>query len=169
MVAYSYKRQFVSPIRVGLGILPVASTIVDAPGGYAIEPTVRPKRQTIRAIGKRRHARPGENLEHYCAMRTKGCFLIGRAICLDAVPITLFFGRPHTVVISGNERREISGAKPLNHFAQCDGFDCWASLVEFWRIEHGGPAEFAGVLITWQPPTKALNEMAPGDYANYFD
>lgn len=47
MVAYSYKRRFVTPIRVGLGLLP--------------------KRQTIRAHGLRRHARAGEELQHYCA------------------------------------------------------------------------------------------------------
>ena len=31
------------------------------------------KRQTIRAIGKRRHARPGESLQLYTGQRTKAC------------------------------------------------------------------------------------------------
>lgn len=65
MVAYSYKARFVEPIRLGL-----------EPGPWI--PGM--KRQTIRA-DRKRHARPGEEIQHYRGMRTRQCFLIGRAIC----------------------------------------------------------------------------------------
>lgn len=80
MVAYSFRQRFVAPIQVGLG------TIEHIPGTeYA------PKRQTIRA-NRKRHARPGEELQLYCGMRTKGCFLIGRARCTSVSGVRLQFG-----------------------------------------------------------------------------
>ena len=53
MVAYSLKPRFIPPILSGA------------------------KRQTIRAISRRRHAIPGETLQLYTGMRTKQCRLIG--------------------------------------------------------------------------------------------
>ena len=46
MVAYSFNKRFIQPIRVGLSSV---SLSFDCP----------PKLQTMRAIGRRRHARPG--------------------------------------------------------------------------------------------------------------
>jgi hypothetical protein len=61
MVAYSYKARFVAPIRVGLDLPTLAEHL--EMGGYHPGQIIRPKRQTIRAKGKRRHARPGETLQ----------------------------------------------------------------------------------------------------------
>ncbi|MBN9568748.1 MAG: hypothetical protein J0H79_14200 [Alphaproteobacteria bacterium] len=66
MVAYSFKRQFVQPIR-------------------ALN-----KRQTMRNERKR-HARPGEILQLYTGMRTKHCRLIGTATCTAVLPVRLDF------------------------------------------------------------------------------
>lgn len=74
MVAYSFKAQFVEPIRAGLGL--------------PTEPQIRPKRQTIRA-DRKRHARPGEELQLYRGMRTRQCFLIGRAACTEVTKIRI--------------------------------------------------------------------------------
>ena len=67
MVAYSFRPRFIEPILGGR------------------------KRQTIRAIGRRRHARPGDPLQLYAGMRTRNCRLIGRAICIDVVEVGLRF------------------------------------------------------------------------------
>jgi uncharacterized protein YqfB (UPF0267 family) len=66
MVAYSFKARFVEPILAGT------------------------KTQTIRA-DRKRHARPGEDLQLYTAMRTKQCKLIRVARCTQIVSVMLSF------------------------------------------------------------------------------
>lgn len=122
MVAYSFKRRFVDPILEGT------------------------KRQTIRA-DRRRHARPGEELQLYTAMRTKSCRLIAKARCLSVEPVLLFFIGPPLIVV-GTVR------DPQPHpddFAMADGFADWGEMHDFWRTEHFDPAEFEGVIIKWEP------------------
>lgn len=131
MVAYSFKAQFVEPIRAGLGL--------------ATYDHIRPKRQTVRA-DRKRHARPGEELQLYRGMRTKQCFLIGRAECLTTLPIRLDFKGERIFVGPGR----IDGPK-LDGFANADGFDDWAALRQFWRDNHDGVAIFDGVIIKWWP------------------
>lgn len=135
MVAYSFKPRFVEPIRVGLGERRMH--------------TVHPKRQTIRA-DRRRHARPGEELQLYRGLRTKGCYLIGRARCIDVVPIQIHFRKRRR---SDWVRAVIKLDRPsqLDHFARDDGFRDWQELREFWAQEHPGVDDFEGVLITWGP------------------
>ncbi len=73
MVAYSFQRRFVVPIRSGI------------------------KRQTIRA-DRKRHARAGEDLQLYTGMRTKKCELIAYAVCRDVLPVTLVLDRDAVLV-----------------------------------------------------------------------
>ena len=141
MVAYSYKRRFVDPIRCGLG-LPFDE----------IGALIRPKLHTIRS-DRKRHARPGEELQHYCGMRTKGCFLIGRARCtsVDEIRIYINAGR---VIIDPHTADVVSYVKPkdLDQFAVSDGFDDWSDMREFWRSEHDEVTDlFIGVIIKWKP------------------
>jgi hypothetical protein len=116
MVAYSFQGRFIDPIRAGT------------------------KRQTIRAIGKRRHAQPGDTLQLYFAMRTKHCELIARSVCTSVVSIDL-----------GLDTRSVSGVRidGLDQFAKNDGFEDWAALRRFWAIHHPGVTEFSGLLIRW--------------------
>lgn len=140
MVAYSFKRRFVAPIQVGLG------QIEHIPGTE-----YTPKRQTIRAIGKRRHARPGETLQLYSGMRTKQCFSIGVARCTSARGIKIFV-EGGQIRIDGES--DIINPASLDHFARGDGFKDWVDMQAFWRAEHGGIARlgpFVGVLIMWEP------------------
>lgn len=130
MVAYSFKRRFVEPIRVGLGVLPT---------GLAY-----PKRQTIRAARKR-HARPGEEVQLYCGMRTKGCFLIGRARCVSVDGVKLDF----TGLVAINRQAFILNTL-LDDFARSDGFADFAEMRRFWREEHG-LSVFEGVRVRWEP------------------
>jgi hypothetical protein len=157
MTAYSFKKRFVDPIRVGLGILPVEPKIVDdptAPAGYRIGPKIWPKRQTIRAIGKRRHARVGETVQLYHGMRTKQCFKIGDGRCTSALPVKLEFIFWGSAIVGGGKVAEnCFYDERLHLFAQADGFETWDEMKAFWRDEHPGVDKFEGVLIRWDPLT----------------
>lgn len=142
MVAYSFKRMFVPAIRIGLGL-----DVEDPEPGAR-----RAKLQTIRAMGRRRHARAGDELQLYCGMRTRQCELIGRSLCVGAPPIGIRFAKPHRPV----ERVEIDGseirfAADLDRFAEGDGFETWGDLRAFWRANHPGVLDFNGVLVRWEP------------------
>jgi hypothetical protein len=144
MVAYSFKRRFVEPIRAGLGLQNFNQFGVEIPD-------VRPKRQTIRA-DRRRHARPGEMLQFYCAMRTKSCFLIGRAHCVDVQPIYIEVEAPLVIVGEGKQRHRITTKSELNEFARADGFGSYEEFGLFWYEEHHDTMnDFYGVIIKWKP------------------
>jgi hypothetical protein len=139
MVAYSFKPRFIDPIRVGLG-----EAVPNSIG-------VRPKRQTIRA-DRKRHARVGEELQLYRGMRTKHCYLIGRARCIDVQPIEIHFrNRRHSDWLRWAKYDKLDRPNQLDQFAALDGFHDWQALREFWRVEHPGIEDFAGVLILWEP------------------
>lgn len=138
MVAYSFKKRFNPPILAGI------------------------KNQTIRAHRKR-HARPGEEVQLFTGMRTKHCRLLGRPRCESALAIRITFPRPRqpaVIVIeqltSGFDR--ITGAG-LDDFARSDGFDDFDDMFRFWMAEHPPSDAFEGVLIRWTPlvPADALD------------
>lgn len=107
------------------------------------------KRQTIRAIGKRRHAREGEELQLYSGMRTKHCFLIGRARCTSAGPIYFDF-RMGLLQIDREGHKHIRARGEFDDFARRDGFADWNDMRAFWEKEHDA-VNFHGVLIEWEP------------------
>lgn len=141
MVAYSFQRRFGPQIQAGLGLMPVTGLLV-------------PKRHTIRR-DRRRHARPGEEVQLYHGMRTKRCELIGRARCTSVGPIEIHFRRRSTGDWMHHdalpEKMDRSG--DLDQFAKSDGFQDWADLRAFWSEEHPGIEDFAGVIIFWEPLT----------------
>jgi hypothetical protein len=147
LVAYSFNKRFIEPIRVGLGIK--VQTLV-APA---------PKRQTIRAFGKRRHARPGETLQLYSGMRTKQCQSIGVARCTGVDGILLKWSEWRSfltfdlVETDPGRWRRVGATKPiedLDLFARGDGFTDFDDMARFWQDNHG-PATFEGALILWEP------------------
>lgn len=123
MVAYSFKQRFVEPILAGS------------------------KRQTVRA-DRKRHARPGEELQLYTGLRTKHCRLIARACCAEVWPITILFddedAEAEGIILPG-----FGFPGGLEGFAKADGFVSWAELKRFWRENHPGIDEFHGLLIVW--------------------
>lgn len=130
MVAYNFKSSFVDPIRSGA------------------------KRQTIRRNGKRRHARPGEQLQLYTGMRTKQCTkIIDDPICFFAVPISIHLEVSEAGELGGITRI-VCGTLPitteveLQVFAQKDGFASLDVMSRFWRQFHG-ESQFQGTLIGW--------------------
>lgn len=119
MVAYSFQAQFAPQILAGT------------------------KRQTIRAVGRRRHARPGEALQLYVGMRTKFCRRIAVAQCTRFLPVAMKFAPLALVFVAGRL------CPSLEDFAREDGFTSWAELRSFWREHHAGVESFEGVLIGW--------------------
>lgn len=139
MVAYSFQRRFVGPIKVGLGIHePILGLEAAAPP---------PKRQTIRAIGKRRHARPGEVLQLYQGMRTKQCQKIGEARCIDVSGVIIWID--HRAIAIERAKMMLS-RREMEQFARDDGFVDAEEMAQFWRCTHKGIERFDGVLIQWE-------------------
>jgi hypothetical protein len=126
MVAYSFQRQFIEPIRAGS------------------------KRQTIRA-DRKRHARHGETLQLYTGMRTKHCRLIGTAICRAVNPVTIDFDW-NTIAAGPVNLKKLH---ELEAFARSDGFASWSDMRKFWRDTHGEVARWSGILIEWRDFTAA--------------
>lgn len=127
MVAYSYQPQFIEPTWSGRKV------------------------HTIRATGLRRHARPGEALQHYTGMRTKACKLFARSTCLKTLPIDIFFGRrPSADWVMIDRSTVIDRPAQRDDFAQHDGFECWAAMRVFWSRHHGELRTFAGVIVYWK-------------------
>lgn len=125
MVAYSYQREFIDPTLSGR------------------------KTHTIRREGKRRHARPGEALQHYTAMRTKQCRLFARSTCLKVLPIRINFSAMYpgdTVTIDDGPRIWQGDLEP---FAQADGFNDWNAMRAFWDRHHPNVPLFFGLIIYW--------------------
>lgn len=143
MTAYSFKRRFVAPIQTGLGMQP------HIPGTDYV-----PKRQTIRAVGKRRHAQAGGLLQLYTGMRTKQCFKIGDARCRDVRPIIMEIGNDADISVyvdrGGGGYRPYS-EEMVEEFARRDGFGSVEDMWLFWRQEHAGINRFEGYLIEWEP------------------
>ncbi|MFY9350330.1 MAG: hypothetical protein WBL20_20495 [Sphingobium sp.] len=135
MVAYSFKAQFAGPI-------------------VALE-----KRQTVRG-NRARHARPGEPIQLYTAMRTKHCrkLLDCDPICRDVRPIQIVVDRGWPLLIKSIEIEGVSlGLFDMDAFAYQDGFraekdgeSALLAMGAFWLREHG-EGGFDGVVIRWEP------------------
>lgn len=125
MVAYSFQKQFAEPI--------LAET----------------KQQTIRAFGKRRHARVGDELQLYVGMRTKHCRLIMRAKCIADPTVRLDFVNDSVDIIT-SAGRTIASDCALDLFAKRDGFVSWDHLRAFWAKHHSGVTVFEGICIRWE-------------------
>lgn len=135
MVAYSFRPQFAEPI----------ATLA--------------KRQTVRALGKRRHARPGEPLQLYTGMRTRQCrkLLDVDPVCIDVRPIEIRIGGPAYIAAMSIDGAPLSRDE-IEAFACADGFgaqvpDGFAALRMnlFWQVHHPLLPVFEGVVIRWEP------------------
>jgi len=125
MVAYSFKSQFVVPIDLG------------------------EKQQTLRNKGKKRHALPGDTIQHYTGDRFHPR-KFGEATCQEAGEITLDFRRNRVVYTTARGGvRILEKADDLAAFAKLDGFPSWADLRAFWAVTHKGQDVWTGVRIFW--------------------
>lgn len=122
MVAYSCQKRFEAHIEQGF------------------------KTHTIRAVGKRRHARVGERIQLYVGMRTRQCRLIMVATCVAVQDCRLVFEASHLV------RATIGGraVEDVDAFAISDGFLGANEMGRFWADQHGlRDGIFDGLLIEW--------------------
>lgn len=144
MVAYSFAAQFIEPVS-----------------SFA-------KLQTVRGF-RRRHARPGEPIQLYTAMRTRQCrkLVDPDPICLD-VRHVVFELEARLATKHWLRSIEIEGVAlnndEIDAFAFADGFGQpdkpWRSrawMGRFW-IEQHGPGTFEGVLIRWQPQSGGCSQ-----------
>ncbi len=150
MVAYSFAPQFIGSIRSGT------------------------KCQTIRPIGKRRHARPGEPVQLYTGMRTATCSKIVETdpICTGSHKIEIkistapkqpkIFDHPigggwvgnGAVATMAYQIAEIlidGQAVDESDVAWADGFDDCDEMAQ-WFGDQYGVGTFVGVMITWEAP-----------------
>ncbi|MBD2429218.1 ASCH domain-containing protein [Phormidium sp. FACHB-1136] len=130
MVAYNFKPQFAPLIASGQ------------------------KCQTIRALGKRRHARAGDTLQLYTGQRTRSCRKLLDTVCTDAISIVM---HPHKMgeVVTGlsiylGHAECALDAASVDALAKADGFESISEFVDFFRER----LPFEGVLIQWRPPSK---------------
>ena len=126
MVAYNFQTRFAHDVETGK------------------------KRQTIRAEGKRNHARPGDKIQLYTGMRTKQCRKLGEATCTLSTYCAIYENN----ITTGNYP-----ATDLDEFAQADGFHSFYEMKEWFRKTHGLP--FIGRLIKWDSPVGENTETAP--------
>jgi hypothetical protein len=110
MVAYNFKKQFVTLIETGA------------------------KRQTIRSPRKR-HTKPGEALQLYTGMRTKTCrkLITPDPICISVVPLLMY----DELGIKLNDRWLTKDE--LTQIAMADGFGSWDECFRFFKEVHGFP------------------------------
>lgn len=142
MVAYSFKREFIQPIQD------------------------RVKPHTLRGL-RRRHARPGEQMQLFYAMRTKACRRIGVATCDRFQWVHLNFRSVMPIYIGdclqvdGRIERiaELRPIEAVDAFAISDGFDNIESMARFWRDQHD-VTEWQGFLIGWDVTTLVLGDAA---------
>ncbi len=133
MVAYSFAPQFIDAIRSGT------------------------KCQTIRPIGKRRHARTGEPVQLYTGMRTPTCSKI-----VETDPICTGC---HKIEIEIESFEPVPGAQAFciqsikidgqsvdeSDVAWADGFDDVDEMAQWFGNQYG-VGTFVGVMITWEGP-----------------
>ena len=141
MVAYSFNPRFELPILSGA------------------------KSGTIRAIGRRRHARAGETLQLYVGQRTRHCRLLCEAFCTAVDPIVVTVratdGAPTIEAIAienafrpGRYHAVHISPEAIDTFARRDGFIAGDDMARFWVSAHGdlvadGMIRFRGVWIQW--------------------
>lgn len=122
MVAYNFSAQFADLVAAGR------------------------KNQTVRALGKRRHARPGDPLQLYTGQRTRHCVLLREAICVDVRPIRIVTSWHSWPLIMFGDGDHLPRAE-AERFAAADGFASAGEMHAWLARHHGMP--FCGVAVYW--------------------
>ena len=127
MVAYNFQKQFADDVESGK------------------------KKQTVRPVGKRRHAKVGDALQLYYGQRTKQCRKLRDAVCvrMDKIAIQTFGVRldSDSGALQASDMAG-EGLVWLENFAKRDGFESWEAMRDWFEQQHSLP--FEGVLIMWE-------------------
>ena len=126
MVAYNFKKQFAALVESG------------------------EKKQTIRAIGRRRHAAPGNALQLYTGQRTKSCRKLLDAVCTETQRITISITDKEGLSIWWTDTGYAFTLSEMEALATADGFghdgsDPIKEFIEFFESR----SPLYGVLIKW--------------------
>ena len=122
MVAYNFQPEFVSMIRAGVKV------------------------STIRPIGKRIHAKAGDELQLYTGQRTDSCELILRTVCAASWPLTIEADR---IVRAG---QVMTNPAYFETLAAMEGFETFGNLQAWFDRRYGLP--FVGHQVRWFAPGK---------------
>jgi hypothetical protein len=120
MVAYNFQARFVPAIRRGK------------------------KTHTIRRLGKRKHAKPGDRIQLYTGLRTSNAQkIIDDPICKAVIPVEIILDEECivSIVLGGKSQK-------IEQFAIADGFRSADDMHKFWLDFHG-PGVFRGYMIAW--------------------
>lgn len=123
MVAYNFQARFAPAVEAGA------------------------KTSTIRAIGKRRHARAGDDLQLYTGQRTTSCRMLKEAPCTAVRVIDIEADR---IMVAGEVVRLGVDAVYAEALARQEGFADAEEMVAWFEASHGLP--FSGLLIEWGAP-----------------
>lgn len=117
------------------------------------------KCQTVRAE-RPRHARPGEAVQLYQAMRTKDCRkIILDPVCTAVLPIEICVSETRGILwisIDGDDVKDpeafaaADGFHPSHYLAARPGATALENMSRFWLDNHDA-GTFQGVLIKWGP------------------
>jgi len=104
------------------------------------------KRQTIRAMRKDgRDPAPGDVLQLYTGMRTRGCRKLREEVCTSAEPIGI--GRDGFVLLGDGDGFKKLAPDEIEALAAADGFESVEAFFDFFNTTHRLP--FNGLLIKW--------------------
>jgi hypothetical protein len=128
MVAYNFIKQFADDVESGK------------------------KLQTIRKVGKRKHALPGDTLQLYTGMQTKSCRLLREALCTTLIPIRIrpSFGEV-LFLLDDKNWLVCDSEKHISVLAQKDGFANAAEFFDYFAMQCDETGRFDGYLIKWEP------------------
>ena len=123
MTAYNFYKKFADPIRLGHKVM------------------------TIRAPRKDgRHAKPGDKLQLYIGMRTKGCRKLMDVRCTGqhAIRVELVeFNRGLKITVDGKKLTR----PQMYDLVAADGLSGMSALLQFLETSHSLP--FEGFIIRW--------------------
>ena len=115
-------------------------------GRFAADVEAGRKNQTLRPVGLRAHARPGDVLQLYTGMRTKACRNLGDAICTHAIPVMIHANQDAEPKVSMALETGLLDMNARDRFARSDGFGSFQDFEDWWLRTHG-VGTFSCVLI----------------------
>lgn len=118
---------------------------------FAAKVATGEKRQTIRAVGKRRPPRVGDPLMLYTGLRTDACRKLLDAVCTAVEPISIEPERRAVRMVRGygeNKWWADIDQEEIDVLAQADGFDDAEAFFAFFREQYGR-STLSGYLIRW--------------------
>jgi hypothetical protein len=107
----------------------------------------RQKLTTIRALGKRRHAKPGDRIQLYTGQRTKGCRKLTKRdpICVFSLPVTIRDAAHLVQIVRAETLEMVYSPWEQDAIAQLDGFKHSGDLRSFFVGSFDQPM----VLVRW--------------------